>query len=232
MKLKITRKHLMRGLIYVLGFFVTGLGVNILLRGALGAGAWDTVIYNLRSFFTEILHVNVTLGTVSFFIYGIVLALVISYNKKLKYLFVLIPIFGISLAIDFWDIVVFGNNYPTLIGVRLLLFVLGIFALTLGLSLIFVTKYPAMVFDELTLIVMKLMRSKSFFKARILIELFAIVLASIFGFLSHIGFGAVNVGSFILAIIIGPMIELQLKWLRFLTKPLFDINTLSQKAPE
>lgn len=221
MKLKITPKHLMRGLIYLLGIFVTGLGVNVLLRGALGAGAWDTVIYNLRSFLNGVLQWNVTLGTVSFMIYAIVLAFVIIYNKKLKFLFVLIPIFGISLAIDFWDIVIFGNFYPTILWVRLALFVIGIFTLTLGLSLIIVTKYPAMVFDELTLMMMKIFKSNSFFKTRIFIELFAIVLASIFGFLAQIGFGAVNVGSFILALVIGPMIEFQLRWLNKCTKSLF-----------
>lgn len=222
MKLHITFKHVIRGILYFLGIFITGLGVNILLRGALGAGAWDTVVYNMRSFFIVILRTNVTLGTVSFIIYAIVLSVVMLYNKKLKYLFVLIPIFGISLAIDFWDLVVFGSFYPTVFWIRLMLFIIGIIVLTLGLSLIIVTKYPAMVFDELTLMMMKITKTKSFFKTRIFIELFAIILASILGFISQIGFGAVNVGSFLLALIIGPMIEMQLKWLKYCTKPLFE----------
>lgn len=221
MKLPFTFKHVIRAIIYLLGILVTGLGVNVLLRSALGAGAWDTVVYNLRAFFDNILKLNVTLGTVSFIIYAIVLGVVMIYNKKLKYLFVLIPIFGISLAIDFWDLIVLGDFYPQLFSIRLLLFFVGIFVLTLGLSLIIVTKYPAMVFDELTLIMMKIFKNNQFFKTRIFIELFAIILASIFGFISHIGFGAVNFGSFILALIIGPMIELQLKWLKFTTKSLF-----------
>jgi len=213
MKLHITPKHLLRGFIYFLGIVVTGLGINILLRSALGAGAWDTVIYNLRSFFDHVLNLNVTLGTVSFIIYVIVLACVIIYNKKLKFLIVFIPIFGISLAIDFWDLVVFKSYFPVDLWLRILFYVFGSFTLTTGLALIIVTKYPAMVFDELTILLMKILKSNSFFKTRILIELFAIVLATVFGFLSQIGFGAVNFGSFILAIIIGPMIEMQLKFL-------------------
>ncbi len=58
---------------------------------------------------------------------------------------------------------------------------------------------------------MKLLKIKSFFKTRILIELFAIVLATIFGFLAGIGFGAVSYGSLVLAVIIGPMIAFQIK---------------------
>jgi len=211
--MKISKSHIIRAFIYFLGIIITGLGINVLLRSQLGAGAWDTVIYNLRSFFTNVLNINATLGTVSFIIYVIILLIVIIYNKKLKYLFVFIPIFGISLAIDFWDLIVFGSYYPSEIWLRLIFYVLGIFILTLGLASIIFTKYPAMVFDELTILLMKVLKSKSFFKTRIIIELFAIVMATIFGFLSGISFGAVNFGSFVLALIIGPLIEFQLRML-------------------
>lgn len=216
--MKITIQQFKRGLIYLLGIIVTGLGVNILLRSALGAGAWDTVLYNMRAFLEVRLNVFATLGTISFVIYGIVLSCVMLYYKKLKFLLVLIPIFGIALAIDFWDIVVFGDYYPTLLWIKSIFFILGIFTLTLGLSLIIVTKYPAMVFDELTLIVNKVLKLNSFFKARILIEVFAILLATLLGFLSDIGFGSVNIGSLLLAFIIGPMIELHLKYLSIIVK--------------
>ncbi len=220
--MKITPSHIIRAIIYFLGIVITGLGINTLLRSALGAGAWDTVIYNLRAFITNILNLNVTLGTVSFIIYLLVLAFVMIYNKKLKYLIVFVPIFGISLAIDFWDIVVFGNYFPTALWLRGLFYLIGTFILTMGLALIIVTRYPAMVFDELTLLLMRLFKSNSFFKTRILIEVFAIILATLFGFLSHIGFGAVNFGSLILALIIGPLIEFQLKVLTRATNTLFQ----------
>lgn len=221
MKLHITTNHVLRGLVYFLGIILTGLGVNVLLRSSLGAGAWDTVIYNLRAFFKNNLSIDVTLGTVSFMIYLVVLSYVMWYYKKLKFLFVFIPMFGIALAIDFWDIIVLGTYLPQDMFIRVLFFVLGVFILTLGLSLIIVTKYPAMVFDELTMILMKVLHIKSFFQSRMYIELFAILLGTLFGFLSNIGFGAVNFGSFLLALIIGPMIQFQMKYLTKLTKSLF-----------
>ncbi len=221
MKINITTNQVLRGLVYLLGIIMTGLGVNVLLRSTLGAGAWDTVIYNLRALFKNNLNLDVTLGTVSFMIYLVVLAYVMWYYKQLKFLFVFIPMFGIALAIDFWDIVVLGSYLPMDLFIRVLFFVLGVFILTLGLSLIIVTKYPAMVFDELTMILMKVFHIKSFFLSRMYIELFAIVLATIFGFLSNIGFGAVNFGSFLLALIIGPMIQFQLNYLTKFMKPLF-----------
>jgi len=224
MKFKLTTKQVMRGFIYLLGILMTGLGVTVLLRSTLGAGAWDTVVYNLRAFFDNVLSLGITLGTVSFMINLVVLSCIMLYHKKLKFIFVLIPIFGIALAIDFWDIIVLGNYIPNGLLIRIIFFLGGIFILTLGLSLMLVTKYPAMVFDELTLIVMKIFSIKSFFVARMFIELSAIIIATILGFISSIGFGAVNFGSFIIALILGPIIELQIKYLNILTKPLFDVE--------
>jgi len=222
MKVMFTRKQLHRGYIYLLGILMTGLGVTVLLRSSLGAGAWDTVVYNLRAFFSYVLSLDVTLGTVSFMINLVVLACIMLYHKKIRFIFVLVPVFGIAVAIDFWDIIVLGNYIPNELFIQILLFLGGIFILTLGLSLMLVTKFPAMVFDELTLIVMEIFTIKNFFVSRMFIELSAIVLATILGFSSNIGFGAVNFGSFLLALILGPIIEIQLKYLKFLTKSLFQ----------
>jgi uncharacterized membrane protein YczE len=75
-----------------------------------------------------------------------------------------------------------------------------------------------MVYDELTVVLMKILKVKKFFTMRIMIELFAIALATVFGFLAGIKFGAVNYGSFILAIAIGPIISIHMKWLNALLK--------------
>jgi len=221
MKFKLTTKQVIRGLIHLLGIMMIGLGVTVLLRSTLGAGAWDTVVYNLRAFFRNVLSLDVTLGFVSFMINITVLSYIMLYHRKLKFIFVLIPIFGVALAIDFWDIIVLGDYSPEGVVIKLVFFVSGILILTLGLATVIVTKYPAMVFDELTLIFMKVFSIKSFFVARMFIELTAILIATILGFISNIGFGAVNLGSFILALILGPLIEIHIKYLTKLMKPLF-----------
>jgi len=194
-------------IVYLFGIILSALGVNVLLRSALGAGAWDTVTNNLS------ILASISLGTASALVNVVIMAFVVIYNKNAKFFLVSIPIVGIALAIDFWDIVVFSDFYPNLLWVRGLFYIGGLLVLTLGLAMMIVTKYPAMVFDELTLSLMRLFKSKSFFATRIGIELFAIVLATGFGFWAGIGFGAVNLGSLILALIIGPTIAFQLKWL-------------------
>lgn len=209
-----TKKQAIRGFIYTAGMMITALGINVLLRGKLGAGAWDTTIFN----FSQL--ARITLGTASFITYVVILTFVMLYNKKIKYVAILIPIIGISVANDFWDIIVFANYYPSMLWLRFIFFVGGAIILTLGLSLMIVTNYPAMVFDELTLSFMRLLKINSFFKARIIIELIAILLAIIFGLLAAIGFGAVSYGSIFLAFLVGPMIELELYYLKRMFRPI------------
>jgi uncharacterized membrane protein YczE len=206
------KNYYLRIFLYVFGIMVLGLGINVLLRSTLGAGAWDTVSNNFS------ILINSTIGTASIIINITVLLFVVIYNKHWKYLSILLPIFSLGFVIDFWDIIVFGDYTVDAIWLQVIFYVSGAIILSLGLSLIIVSRYPAMVYDELTVSLMRLFKIKKFFTMRIMIELFAILLATLFGFLASIGFGAVNVGSFILAVALGPIITLHMKWLNALLK--------------
>ena len=197
---------------YSVGVLITALGVITIIRSDLGAGAWDTVTYNLSAL------LNSTLGTASFITQSTIVLIIMAIRRKWSYLLIFIPIFGISLAIDFWDLVVFRDYYPTQLLVRFLFYSAGLFILTLGLSLMILTHFKAAVFDELMLLVMKIFNTDNVFFTRLGVELSAIVIGSVIGFIAGIGFGAVNVGSFILAVILPPVLALQLSWL----KPLFN----------
>lgn len=209
---KFMKNNPLRIFLYVMGVIITSLGINILLRSQLGAGAWDAVSNNF-SILTKL-----TIGTASAIINVLVLLIVILHNRKLKYFAILLPLFGIALAIDFWDLIVFRDFTITVFWLKLVFFVLGALTLTTGLALMITTKYPAMVYDELTLTLMDILKIKSFFVMRIMIEVFAIILATIFGFWAGIRFGAVNLGTFFLAVAIGPFITIHMRWLHFLLK--------------
>lgn len=206
------KNYPLRIFLYVFGVFVLGFGINLLLRSTLGAGAWDTVCNN----FSQL--IGSSLGTASFIINVTVLAFVLIYNKDIKYAVILLPILSLALVIDLWDIVILGNLSIEKVWLQVISYIGGGIILSFGLALIIVSRFPAMVFDELTVTLMRLFKIKKFFTMRIMIELFAIVLATIFGFLAGIRFGAVNFGSFILAIAIGPIISIHMKWLNALLK--------------
>ncbi|PKK96876.1 MAG: hypothetical protein CVV58_04100, partial [Tenericutes bacterium HGW-Tenericutes-3] len=161
---------------------------------------------------------DITLGSAGAIVNILILAFLILYNKKVKFVFVLVPIVGIALATDFWDIIILKDYLPSGYGLKLVLFIFGTTILTFGLALMIITSFPAMVYDELTLTLMKILNIKNFFTTRIGIEVAGVLLAIFFGFAADIRFGAVSFGTFILAIIIGPLISLHMKWLGHVLK--------------
>ena len=207
-------------LFYLSGFFFIGFGVNTLLRAQLGAGAWDTVNYNFQALFPSL-----TLGMCSFIFAGIVWAIVLLYRRELKYLTMLLPIALVSISIDLWDIVIFGDLMPGSLFEQFGWAIIGGIALPFALALIISSKFPAFVFDELMLMLQEIFKTKGVAGVRIGIEIFAIVLAVIFWILAgvemnpeevsgaDIGLGAVSYGTFILAFTIGPFIQFYLKFL-------------------
>jgi uncharacterized membrane protein YczE len=202
---------------YTLGVLLISFGVVTLLRTQIGAGAWDTTTYNLSALS------GLTLGMASFLIQFTIVLIIVSYRKQWKYFLVAISILMISLGIDFWDLVVYQSYFFEGLMLRLMVFGAGVFVITFGLSLVILTHYPAAIFDELMLMIMAIFKTDKIFFPRLAIEMFALFLASIFGFIAGIGFGAVNIGSFILALFLPFILAFQLSWMR----RLFDVKVES-----
>jgi len=194
---------------YLAGFFITAAGVVFIIRSEFGAGPWDAVTYNLSRL------LGISLGWASFVVNTAVLAFVIAVRRKWRFLFVLIPIYGIRVSLDLWDAhILDGRLMDNPLALNAFLYVFGAFVLTLGLALIIESGYPAMVFDEVMLFFMDLFKTENVTVVRLSNELFAIILASILGVATGIGFGAVNFGSFALAVLISPLLAYQLRWMK------------------
>lgn len=193
-------------IIYGIGIMLTGLGAISIIRSELGAGAWDTVNNNLSIF------AHITKGTAGSIVNILILLFLIFYRKKYKFFFVLVPILGIALAVDFWDLLIFKTYYPLGLFTQMGFFTGGVAALSFGLALLINSPFPAGVFDELTLAFMEIFKSRSFFKTRIFIEVFAVMFAIVLGYMAGIGLGAVSYGSVILAFVIGPIINAQVNF--------------------
>jgi len=201
---------------YLAGFLILGFAVNTMKASALGNGAWDTVTINVRDF----LNMNigwtwVSMGMVSFTVSVIIMAIVISYRKKLRYLYMLLPIFLVALSIDFWNFTLFQDRQAQTLTFQVIFYITGALLLPLGLTMIVKSKFPAFVFDELMLMLVKVTKAKKITYVRLAIELFGISIGAIFGYLTyyHINqsFGAVDIGSFILTIILSPIMAFYFK---------------------
>ena len=73
------------------------------------------------------------------------------------------------------------------------------------------SKFPAFVFDELMIMLMSIFKTKKVAMVRVAIEITGITLGIIFGFLAGVGFGAVGIGSVLMAIVLGPILSFFLK---------------------
>ena len=194
-----------RVLIYILGMFIAGGGVNLILRSTIGAGSWDAVNDHSRLLF------DITLGTASLITNFTILGFILIYRKNLKYLIVIIPIFGIATMMDIWDIIILNALNPSGFIEQMLWFIFGSTLLPFGLSLMITTKFPSMVYDEMTFAFMEIFKINNFLKVRVGVELFAVLIAITQGLFIGIGLGSVSIGTVILAITIGPMIDYFIK---------------------
>ncbi|MDA3931975.1 MAG: hypothetical protein PF513_04485 [Tenericutes bacterium] len=201
---------------YISGILILGFAVNLMKASTLGNGAWDTVTINIRDFFNMELGVEwVTMGMVSFTVSFIIMVIIISYRKKIRYLFMLLPVFLVAFSIDFWNFVLFLDREASQLPYQIIFYVAGIFILPLGLTLVVKSKFPAFVFDELMLMFVKITKAKKITYVRLGIELLGISIGAIFGYLTyyHIdqSFGAVDIGSFIFTIVLSPIMAFYYK---------------------
>ena len=194
-----------RVIMYILGMFIAGGGVNLILRSTIGAGSWDAVNDHSRFLF------DITLGTASLITNFTILGFILIYRKNLKYLIVIIPIFGIATMMDIWDIIILNALNPSGFIEQMLWFIFGSTLLPFGLSLMITTKFPSMVYDEMTFAFMEIFKINNFLKVRVGVELLAVLIAITQGLFIGIGLGSVSICTVILAITIGPMIDYFIK---------------------
>lgn len=217
-KIKLTPKNIV---LYVLGFLIIGLGVIIMERSNLGVGAWDATNFNLNIMLNKLLSLNFTIskGTTSLILSFILFIVVAIYKLRkginlkviISIILLLIPMFTIAFVIDFWDLLVFSNFYPNLIYIRTILFLVGLFLIPFGLVLIISSNFPATVYDEFTIMLTEVLKVKNFGKVRLGFEIAGVVLATIFTLIAQEGLGYVSVGTVIMAVTIGPLMNVYLK---------------------
>ena len=203
-------------LLYLSGFIILGFSVNLLKASGLGSGAWDTVTINGRDFLNINLGLSwVTLGMISFLVSFLLMIIVLSYRRRLKYLFMIIPIFLVSLSIDFWNLLVFKDTQVIGIVYQILLFIIGAIILPMGLTLVVKSSFPAFVFDELMLMLVEVFKAKKITFVRLGIEFTGILIGAIFGYITYFKLngtlGVVNIGSFVLAFTLAPIMTVYFK---------------------
>ena len=199
--MKFTLRHLYRFLTFFVGGIVIGFGVALMNKSGLGLGPWNVTDANLE------MWIGVTLGQASIFHTFVVITIVSLLNKNPKYYLSLITTAFVGAAIDVWNYQIFASFLPTSLLEQVIVELIGFLGITIGLALILITRYPAMVFDELTLTLHRIFPVLSFPMIRIGIEFSGLALAFLYSWLGGFGLGALGWSPFVLAFCFGPAIH-------------------------
>jgi hypothetical protein len=194
-----------RVLKYVIGMIFIALGVVLVLRSDLGNSTWDTLHYAISKL------CSITIGTATVGVACVFIVLVVWMNKDFKYLFMAIPVFMVGPLIDLFNLVIFESLSPTTFLQQLLLFISGLLLLPLGGALLIISTYPAGVFDEFMLAIMRLTKTKDLIKIRVIMEVSAVSTAFVIGLIAGIGRGKIYYGTLVFAFTMGPIIKIYLK---------------------
>ncbi|MFP4078909.1 MAG: YczE/YyaS/YitT family protein, partial [Candidatus Izemoplasmataceae bacterium] len=155
--------------IYVMGAMIIAFSVVMLIRSDLGTTPWD------------VLHVAIatvtpmTVGMATIFVAASITAFIIWVRKSWRYLLMAVPIVLVGIFIDFFNLVLLDEFTPEGM-TQMAAFLAGAALMPLGGVLLVISKYPAGVFEELMLVIMKMLKTRKLIRVRILLELSPVVI--------------------------------------------------------
>ena len=192
-------------MIYFIGSTVLAFAVVMMKRSNIGLSSWDTLHFSLHSL------LGITLGTAVFFVALTLTIFVTVMNKQPKYLLMLIPVSYVSSIIDLFDLNLLADFIPVALLPRILAYTTGLLLLPLGGSMLIISSFPAGVFDEVMITIMRILKTNKLIQVRVIMEITVVALAIVIGLIAGIGLGMVNIGTLIFTLSIGTFLKLYLK---------------------
>lgn len=197
--------------LYMMGTVTIALGVVLVIKSSIGTGPWDTVFI----VFARRID-GLTIGVSAILITSILTLWTTWMRKDWTLLLMIVPILFVGGFIDFFNLVLLENLAPEGWG-RLVFYLMGLSLVPLGGALLVITRYPAGVFEEMSLLVRDLLKFTHIFPARMLIETFPVIVSGVLSYVWFNDFGAINIGTLGFIALIGPLFQLYLKRLESIT---------------
>lgn len=180
-----------RILVYVIGLYILAMGIDLMIVADLGTGAWDALNVGLNK------HFGLTVGTWAQIV-GVTLIFVNAYLKKIRpEILPLLTMFILGSFIDFNLKLLQIEISSTLIAVITML--TGLLLMSIGIALYLQAKFGLIPIDGLVMII-KEKNGWSLRVAKTSAELGAFILAFILG-------GSIGVGTILVTILIGPLLQ-------------------------
>ncbi|WP_243291625.1 YitT family protein [Bacillus sp. FJAT-47783] len=185
---------LKRFIFYFFGLMILGLGVSLTIKANIGTGAWDALNVGLSQVS------GWTVGTWVILV-GLLLIFVNSFiSKERPMMYSMLTPILIGFTIDFWIMVGLDDLQFNSILLRYILFFIGLFLIAVGVSFYLQANIAPNPVDQFMLSLNKRF-GMSLMMAKTIGEVLALILAI---FLN----GPIGIGTIIITIIIGPIIQL------------------------
>ena len=173
----------------------------MMLKSGRGLSSWDTLHWSLHKL------TGITVGWATIFVALSFTAFVTIVNRNWKYILMTIAIFSVGVLIDYFNLDLLESFTPSNVFLEWLVYSIGLLLLPLGGSLLIISTYPAGVFDEFMLTIMRLLKSDKLLKIRVIMESTAVTVAVILSFIAGEKFGMLNIGTLIFTVSVGFMLK-------------------------
>jgi len=182
------------GLFYIVGLTFLSLGISTMILADLGAGAWDAMYVGLSDI------TGLSVGT-WILIVGILLILLNgALLKKIPEFLAVITILIIGFLIDFWLLYVFSGFSSTDLGLRIFMFIGSTFIIALGITFYLQSNFARNPMDTLMMAI-QVRTGKSLAFSKTIMEVTVLIIALLIG-------GPIGIGTVIVTLSIGPLIQL------------------------
>jgi uncharacterized membrane protein YczE len=170
------------------------MGVSLTIKSDMGAGPWDALNVGLSTTF------GLTVGSWVIIIGLILIGLNAVLLKEKPDFLAIFTIVIVGVLIDFWLIYVLKALEPSTWINQLVVLVLGLIFLAFGISTYLQAKYPLIPIDRFMLAIQYRLKVNLMI-AKTIGELTALILAFIFN-------GPIGIGTIIIALVVGPFVQL------------------------
>ncbi|WNF36766.1 membrane protein [Bacillaceae bacterium IKA-2] len=187
------RTNIKRGISFLLGLFILSLGISLTIISRLGAGAWDALAVGLS------VLLGFTVGTWVILI-GVILIFVnaIILRSKPEYI-AIVTVLLLGYFIDFWLLYALDNFVPGTIAMQIVVLLGGVVLMGGGIATYLQGKFAIIPIDRLMMAIQTRLKV-SLMVGKTIAEITALILAFIFG-------GPIGVGTIVVTLSIGPMIQ-------------------------
>jgi len=191
------RENMFKGIFYLVGLCIMGLGIALNAISDFGAGPWDAVNIGLSY------HINLSVGTCMNLvaIFNLIIGGIL--NREFPKVTPLITSIILGVFIDLGFLILNGIN-PTTSSMKFILFLISLPIIASGIAIYLVSNLPNTPLDYFMLAI-KSKFNLSLMTGKIVSESSGLVIALLLG-------GPIGIGSLILVFAIGPMMQVLHKY--------------------